>query len=121
MKRNLIKAFCMAADLAVLLIGSQASAQCLELISGLRQPLGTSLTNQGNLLVSENGTVPPDTGRISIVDTSGNRRTLLDGLPSAISDVGDPSGPHGIFMRGHALYVAIGTADVGRPGPSRGR
>ena len=70
----------MAADLAVLLIGSQASAQCLELISGLRQPLGTSLTNQGNLLVSENGTVPPDTGRISIVDTSGNRRTLLDGF-----------------------------------------
>lgn len=120
MKRNLIKAFCMAAGFAVLLIGSQVSAQCLELISGLRQPLGIALTSQGNLLVSENGTIPPDTGRISIVDPSGNRRTLLDGLPSAISDVGEPSGPHGIFMRGRALYVAIGTGDVGRPGPFPG-
>jgi hypothetical protein len=120
MKRNLIKAICMAAGLAVLLIGSQASAQCLELISGLRQPLGTALTNQGNLLVSENGTIPPDTGRISLVDASGNRRTLLDGLPSAISDVGEPSGPHGIFMRGRTLYVGIGTGDVGRPGPFPG-
>ena len=108
------------AALTVLLAGSQASAQCLELISGLRQPLGTALTNQGNLLVSENGTIPPDSGRISLVDPSGNRRTLLDGLPSAISDVGEPSGPHGIFMRGRTLYVAIGTGDVGRPGPFPG-
>ncbi len=108
------------AVLTVLLAGVQVSAQCPELISGLRTPLGTALTNQGNLLVSETGTTTPNTGRISIVDTSGNRRTLLVGLPSAINDVGEPSGPAGLFMRGRTLYVAMGTGDAGRPGPFPG-
>ena len=103
-----------------LLAGAQANAQCTEVTSGLREPLGTVLTNQRNLLVSETGTTALNTGRISIVDPSGNRRTLLDGLPSAIADVGDPSGPGGIFMRGRNLYVAIGTGDAGRPGPFPG-
>src|SRR5712671_6005425 len=49
-----------------------------------------------------------------------NRRTLLDGLPSAINDVNEPSGPAGIFMRGRTLYVAIGTGDAGRAGPAPG-
>src|SRR6185503_1866963 len=97
-----------------------ASAQCSEVISGLRAPLGTTLTNQGNLLVSETGTAALHSGRISIVDASGNRRTLLDGLPSAINDVNEPSGPAGIFMRGRTLYVAIGTGDAGRAGPIPG-
>src|SRR6185503_10452104 len=56
----------------------------------------------------------------SIVDSFGSRRTLLDGLPSAINDVGEPSGPAGIFMRGRTLYVAMGTGDAGRPGPAPG-
>src|SRR5215211_1492349 len=103
-----------------LLVPAQANAQCNELISGLRQPIGTVLSNQDNLLVSENGTTAVLSGRISIVDPSGNRRTLLDGLPSAISDVGEPSGPHGILMRGRYLYVAIGTGDVGVAGPFPG-
>jgi hypothetical protein len=103
-----------------LLAGAQANAQCTEVTSGLREPLGTALTNQGNLLVSETGTTALHSGRISIVDPSGNRRTLLDGLPSAINDVGEPSGPAGLFMRGRNLYVAIGTGDVGRPGPFPG-
>jgi hypothetical protein len=51
-------------------------------------------------------------GRISIVDTNGNPRTLLDGLPSALNDVGDASGPAGILIRGRTLYVAIGVGDV---------
>jgi hypothetical protein len=106
--------------LSVLLIAAPVSAQCNEVISGLRQPLGTALTNQGNLLVSETGTRDPNSGRISIVDSEGNRRTLLDGLPSAINDVNDPSGPAGLFMRGRTLYVAIGVGDVGRAGPIPG-
>jgi hypothetical protein len=67
-------------------------AQCPpdELISGLQIPLGITQSNQGNLLVSETGTRVPNTGRISIVDLDGNRRTLLDGLPSGINDVNDP-------------------------------
>lgn len=108
------------AVLTVLLATAQASAQCTELISGLQTPLGTALTNQGNLLVSETGTTAPNTGRISIVDTSGIRRTLLAGLPSAINDVGEPSGPAGLIIRGRTLYVAIGVGDVGRPGPLPG-
>jgi len=104
----------------VLLAAAHANAQCTELISGLREPLGTALTNQGNLLVSETGTPAPRSGRISIIDSNGNRRTLLDGLPSGINDVGDPSGPSGIFIRGRTLYIAIGGGDVGIGGPFPG-
>jgi len=34
--------------------------------------------------------------------------------------VGDPSGPAGIFIRGRTLYLAIGSGDVGLPGPFPG-
>ena len=88
--------------------------------TNLRAPLSSALTNQGNLLISETGTTALHSGRISIFDQLGNRRTLLDGLPSAINDVNEPSGPAGIFMRGRTLYVAIGTGDAGRPGPAQG-
>ena len=93
----------------------EAAAQCpvTELTSGLQFPLGISLSNQGNLLVSEAGTVGVlHSGRISVLDRSGNRRTLLDGLPSATNDVNEPAGPSGIFMRGRTLYVAIGIGDA---------
>ena len=106
--------------LTMSLAAAQASAQCTQVISGLREPLGTALTNQGNLLVSETGTTDLNSGRISILDSSGNLRTLLDGLPSAINDVNEPSGPAGLFMRGRTVYVAIGVGDVGRAGPIPG-
>jgi hypothetical protein len=106
----------------VMLVTTQASAQCpvSELTSGLQLPLGITQSNQGNLLVSESGTRTPNTGRISIVDLLGNRRTLLAGMPSGINDVGDASGPAGVFIHGRTLYVAIGVGDVGRPGPLPG-
>jgi hypothetical protein len=97
-----------------------AGAQCTEVVSGLRLPTGSTLTNQGNLLIAEAGTAAPRSGRISIVDSSGNRRTLIEGMPSGPSDVGDPSGPSGVFMRGRSLYVAMGTGDTGIAGPSPG-
>ena len=106
--------------LSAIISATLAKAQCTEVTSGLRQPLGTALTNQGNLLVSETGTTAPRSGRISIVDSNGNRRTLLRGLPSGINDVGDPSGPSGIFTRGRTLYIAIGVGDVGIGGPFPG-
>lgn len=98
------------------------NAQCPadELVSGLRFPLGMALSNQGNLLVSETGTVELHSGRISIVDLNGNRRTLIDGLPCAINDIGEPGGPSGLFMRGRTLYVIIGVGDAARPGPFPG-
>ncbi|HJX92949.1 MAG TPA: ScyD/ScyE family protein [Pyrinomonadaceae bacterium] len=106
--------------LSLLLLAISVSAQCSEVTSGLREPLSSSLTNQGNLLVSETGNAALHSGRISIVDPLGNRRTLIDGLPSAINDVNEPSGPAGIFMRGRTLYVAMGTGDTGRAGPAPG-
>jgi len=110
----------LALALTLFVLNVNVSAQCADVTFGLRQPLGSTLTNQNNLLVSETGTVALHSGRISIVDSSGNRRTLLDGLPSAINDVNEPSGPAGIFMRGRTLYVAIGTGDAGRAGPAPG-
>jgi hypothetical protein len=103
----------------VLLVGPNALAQCpaTEFISGLRMPLGITRSNRGNLIVGEAGTFDPNTGRISIVDPDGVRRTLLDGLPSGINDVGEPSGPAGVFMRGRTLYVAVGVGDSVLPGP----
>ena len=114
-------AFSVALAASAAVVGdAQANAQCTQLASGLRSPLGTALTNQGNLLVSETGTTAPRSGRISIIDPNGNRRTLLRGLPSGLNDVGDPSGPAGIFIRGRTVYLAIGDGDVAIPGPFPG-
>jgi hypothetical protein len=113
--------------LVALLVGAttvlgfgEAWAQCTvpELTSGLRFPLGITESNQGGLVVGETGTPGiPNSGRLSIVGLDGTRRTLLDGLPSGTNDVGDPSGPAGVFMRGRTLYVVIGIGDSGVPGP----
>lgn len=116
------------AALALLAAHVQAYAQCSALTSNLLAPLGITLSNLNNLIVSETGSRTLHSGRISIVDLNGNRRTLLNGLPSAINDVGEPSGPAGVFMRGRTLYVLIGIGDsiipvapgvaFGNPNPS---
>ena len=115
---------CLTLAAAIFLPGATAGAQPIcpvtPLTSGLRLPLGITQSNLGNLVVGESGTAVPNSGRISLVDLEGNRRTLLDGLPSGINDVGEPSGPAGVFMRGRTLYVAIGVGDVGRAGPLPG-
>jgi hypothetical protein len=90
------------------------------LASGLILPIGMVQSNLDNLIVAESGTGASNTGRLSIVGRNGTRRTLLEGLPSGINDVGEPSGPAGLFMRGRTLYVLIGVGDVGRPGPVPG-
>jgi sugar lactone lactonase YvrE len=87
------------------------------LVSGLRRPLGLARSNDGNLLVSETGTPASDSGRISIIGPSGTRRTLVDGLPSGLNDVNEPSGPAGLAMRGRTLYVLIGIGDAVLAGP----
>lgn len=107
---------------AALPAGAQATetAQCTTVLTNLRLPAGTVLTDYGDLLVAESGDGTRDSGRISIVDRRGQRRTLIDGMPSARADVGSPSGPAGLFLQGGALYVAIGTGDVGIMGPRPG-
>src|SRR5438445_9897206 len=101
--------------LAVLLTFTLTSvsvkAQCptTVLASDLRAPTKIIMSKNGNLLVAEQGS-GPNTGRISILDpSSGERRTLLDGLPSAINNLGGfpaPSGPSGLAMRGRTLRGA---------------
>lgn len=96
----------------ILLAGAPAMAQCTEVTPGLQFPLGITQSDRGNLIISESTTGGLNSGRISIVDRYGTRRTLLGGLPSAINDVGQPSGPAGLFMEGRTLYVAIGIGDT---------
>jgi len=79
--------------------------------------MGIAMSNLGNLIVSETGTATRHSGRISIIDAQGNRRTLIDGLPSGTSDVGDPAGPAGIVMRGRSLYVLMSIGDSVLPAP----
>ena len=95
----------------------QLPAPCTATGAILQIPTGIIQSRTGDLLVAESGTETPNSGRISIVDPSGNRRTLVAGLPSGISDVGTPNGPSGLFMRGRTLYVAVGSGNVGRNGP----
>lgn len=106
----------LAATFSVSAFHAQAQCPPNVLTSDLRTPLGISQSNIGNLIVSESGTRGVlHSGRISIVNLDGTRRTLLDGLPSAPNDVGDPSGPAGVFMRGRTLYVVIAAGDTTLP------
>lgn len=110
---------------ALLLVGSGVvSAQwpAPVLTSGLQGPIGIVLSNKGELVVSEGGTSTVNTGRVSIVDLQGVRRTLLSGLPSGPSAEGEnqPSGPTGLYLRGRTLYLAIGVGDSILLGPAPG-
>lgn len=108
---------------AVILFATDtANAQCPVSVvaGGLQAPTGITQSNQGTLFVSETGPPVVNSGRISIVDTDGVRRTLLSGLPSGVGSIGDFSGPTGVFMRGRTLYVLIGEGNSTLPGPFPG-
>ena len=105
---------------AIVLMTTELMAQCAPLVSGLEVPLSLTQSDRGNLIVSESGTVVPNSGRISLVDREGNRRTFVDGLPSGINDVGEISGPAGLALDGDTLYVAIGIGDTIKAGPVPG-
>ena len=106
----------------LLAAGATARAQCPAdtLTAGLAGPLDITQTPLGNLLVAETGTPTPNTGRVSIVDRAGNRRTLLDGLPSGFNAIGDLSGTNGLLLRGRTLYVVNGEGDSTLAGPVPG-
>jgi hypothetical protein len=108
---------------ALTLTTISAMAQAATVFAGgLKAPVRIIFTPGGNLLVAESGTGHMD-GRISIIDKSGSRRTLVDGLPSAINLGGGepaPSGPTALALRGRTLYVVIGSGDATLPGPAPG-
>ena len=103
------------------LSGANARAQSTSVFAtGLRAPTKIILSQDGNLLVAEAGN-GPNTGRVSIVDRSGNRRTVLDGLPAGLAAPNlEPSGPEGLAGGGRTLFIAIGIGDVVRVGPRPG-
>ncbi|HZS06453.1 MAG TPA: ScyD/ScyE family protein [Blastocatellia bacterium] len=89
------------------------------LATGLQNPAKITMTDAGNLLVAEAGT-GRNTGRISLVNRCGTRRTLLDGLPAGIAPEGANSGPSGIERRGNILFISIGAGDEVVAGPLPG-
>ncbi len=101
---------------------SGSAQQATTFASGLSFPAKIINAPGGNLLVAETGTTP-NSGRVSIVDRNGNRRTLIDGLPSGINTATggqDPSGPSGLALKGNTLYVCIGGGDGTLAGPVQG-
>ena len=88
--------------------------------TGLLAPAKIIQTPRGNFIVAEAGPQVPNHGRVSIVDQQGNRRTLLDGLPSARTFVGDYNGTTGVYLDGRTLFVVNGQGDVTLAGPVQG-
>lgn len=103
-------------------IDVSANAQCVgsTLTGGLEGPSKLIQTQLGNLIVAETGTPAPNSARVSIVDLNGNRRTLLEGLPSGTNSIGDLSGASGVFLQGRTLYVVNGEGNATLPGPIPG-
>lgn len=104
-----------------LLAVASAAADVSDFATGLQFPVKLLLTDQGNLLVSETG---PDlnTGRISIVNRNGVRRSLVEGLASGghASAGGPPLGAAGLVLRGKTLYVCNGDGGLIVPGALAG-
>jgi hypothetical protein len=109
--------------MALMLVSTKASAQTATpstFATGLKAPTKIITTPKGNLMVAEAG-MGPNSGRISILDFAGNRRTLLDGLPSGFAPPNNaPIGPSGLAMRGRTLFVTIGAGDETIAGPAQG-
>jgi hypothetical protein len=96
--------------------GSVVGAQTAEVLTtGLILPVKVILAGNKSLLVSESGTPTPNTGRISLVNrNTGTRRTLIDGLPSGVNNLGGTplqTGPSGLVLTGRTLYVTIAVGD----------
>jgi hypothetical protein len=99
-----------------------ATAQCpgTTFTGGLQLPSKIIQGSKGNLIVAETGTFAPNSGRVSIVDEQGNRRTLVDGLPSGLNEMGEPSGTSGVYLQGRTLYILNGEGDATLAGPIPG-
>jgi len=114
--RKLSMTFAAASILAALTIPLEAQPRVFA--TGLLNPSKIILTPSGSLLVSEFD-AKPNSGRISLVTSSGVRRTLIDGLPSGVGANG-PDGPTGLVIEGNTLYLAIGEGDQLQAGPTQG-
>lgn len=88
--------------------------------TGLSNPSKIISIQNSRLLVTETNNTP-NSGRVSILDPSGVRITLIDGLPSGLAvPSNDPDGPNGLILAGRTLYVANGEGDSHVNGPRPG-
>jgi hypothetical protein len=116
-----------ALALGILCVGSAGSLRAQTpcpgvstFATGLLAPSKIIQTPRGDFIVAEGGPEVPNNGRVSIVDQRGNRRTLLEGLPSARTFVGDFNGTTGIYLEGRTLFILNGQGDVTLAGPVPG-
>lgn len=105
-------------SLVILLSGSAVFAQTASIFTtGLTTPNKIIKAGDNSLLVTEAGTLTPNTGRLSRINrATGARQTLISGLPSAINtgpSVTPPevSGPSSLILKGRVLYITIATGD----------
>ena len=97
-------------------ISIPAFAQTTEVVTaGLDHPTKIIKGPSNTFLVSEAGTLEPNTGRVSVVDrTTGVRHTLISGLPSGVDNLGGPpdqDGTTAIDLDGRVLFIASGIGD----------
>src|SRR5215218_8116526 len=92
------RTFLLAAIALSSLMAIAAAAQTTSVLTvGLDRPTKLIAAADNSLLVAEIGTNVPNTGRISVVDrTTGVKKTLINGLPSGISNLGGPPEPSGV-------------------------
>ncbi len=73
------------------------------------------------MVIAESGPATANSGRVSVVNSAGVRRTLLAGLPSGLfGPANDPDGPTGLLLDGNTLYITIGEGDLFRNGTVAG-
>jgi len=90
------------------------------LTGGLQAPMKISLTAAGDLVVAEGG-IGRNNGRVSLVRRSGQRLTLISGLPAGPGAEGGNSGPTAAIFSGDTLYVLIGQGNGLMAGPTPGK
>jgi hypothetical protein len=107
--------------LALAAIAFPAIPQGPPYATGFLAPMELAFTAGGGLIVAEAGN-GPNSGRLSLVDrATGERRTLIDSLPSGIHDATNaPSGPAGVALQGNTVYLVIGNGDSVDAGPLPG-
>src|SRR5579862_240590 len=108
----------------------QMSSNVIVVASGLQAPRGLKFGPDGDLYVAEAGTsgtnsnagqcaqvIPPvgpyaggSTSRISRIDHSGNRETVVSGLPSSLDALGDLQGVADLAFLDGDLYAVLGGA-----------
>ena len=83
--------------LVILLVAPAYAQQTSVFATGLQLPYKLAITPAGTLLVSEAGG-PVNAGRVSLINRSGVRQSLLEGLPSGRANGPDltPIGPTGL-------------------------